>query len=784
MKQLFLERGSAQHKQTPTPDVTPNSVLVKVHYSFISTGTEGATLTASGKSLFQKFISTPKVNIEKVKGAVKENGLIGTLALIKSKKNQVIEIGYSCTGQIEAVGEQVSGFAVGDYVACAGAGIANHAEFVLIPQNLAVKLPDATHLKEASLTTIGAIALQGIRRADLRLGEKVCVFGLGLIGQLTVQLAKQSGCEVFGIDIDDSKLALAAQLGCDHVYNARETDIVKDIAFSAQHTGVDATIITAASSDGDIIQSAMELTRRKGKVVLVGDVKIDFDRNPFYTKEIDFLISCSYGPGRYDPIYEHLSRDYPYAYVRWTENRNLQLFANLVQQNKINVAPLIKHEIEFEHAAHAYETLKRERPLGIVLKYIDEEPVRLNPSRRSRKLDLLRANGEINISCCDKDSSNQKHGEIKTSYYDKDSSNQKHREIKTSYYDKDSSNQKLNNPVRPEERALKSECLEGSTRTDLNLALIGAGGFAKVKLLPLISKIKNVSIDAIIDANPTNALNTATQYNAHIHHTDYTHILKKNGINTVVIATPHALHAEQTLACLRSGKAVFVEKPAATTFEQLEELKSFFKKNPECKYGVDFNRSFAPFITEIKQVLAHRTTSLIAHYRMNAGYIPNDHWIQSTRHGRRIIGEACHIFELFCFLTDAKPTSISVETIDTPRADLNTTDNFSVQIRFDDGSCCTLLYTALGNTGLNKERMELFFDGKSVVMNDYKELTGYGLPKSFNKKTKSPDKGHAHLITKFMLSVQTGAPLPLSFDRIITATELSLKINQLAQGKI
>lgn len=708
-----MEKGKVKPLPVPTPPVNPNTILVKVSYSFISTGTEGATVCESKKSLLKKCLSNTNEKITKVMGAVRDNGIMGTMALVKGSLNKVIDLGYSCSGQVVAIGKNISTFQVGDFVACAGAGVANHAEYVAVPQHLAIKLTSNKSLKQASLTTIGAIALQGVRRANLALGERVCVIGLGLIGQLTVQLAKLSGCTVYGVDIDDSKLFLAQKFGCDHLYNSLSTNLAKEIPFHTEHRGVDATIITAASQSGEIIQQAMEVTRRKGKVVLVGDVKLDFKRSPFYEKEIDFLISCSYGPGRYDTRYEQDGTDYPYDYVRWTENRNMKLFADLVQAKKIQVDPLISQEFLFNNASEAYSKLIEKKSLGLVLAYeekiFDPEPP---------KTDIVLDPGDQPIAYAVPDK--------------------------------------------------------------ITIGFVGVGGFAKVKLLPIVSKIKGASINAIIDTNPSNAINIAKQYNAAIYHNNYQEILQDDKINTVVIATPHALHAQQAIACLRAGKAVFVEKPAAVNDEQYKQLETFLNTNKNGLYCVDFNRSFAPFILKIKKTIKNRTTPLIIHYRVNAGFIPKDHWIQSEKHGGRIVGEACHIFELFGFLTGAKATNVSVQSINTTREDLCQSDNFSAQISFDDGSVCTLLYTAMGNEKLEKERMELFFDGKSIVLDDYKKLTGYGLPRTFNETTNYPDKGHKELLERFVRAAQTGSATPLSHERILQATRLSLRVRELA----
>jgi len=715
VKQVFVQKGNVLLKDVDCPSFSDKEVLVKVFYSFISSGTEAATISISGQSLVQKVTTKLASNIQKISGAIKENGIVGTLGLVKDKMNQLLPLGYSCSGQVVAVGKSVQGIRVGDYVACAGSGIANHAEIVSVPRNLLVKLSDENFLKQTSLTTIGAIAMQGVRRSSLQLGENVCVIGLGLLGQLTVQMAKLAGCRVIAIDLQDARLDLAKKFGADLVLNAGKADVENDIMFATSHQGVDATIITAASSSGTVIQQAMNATRRKGRVVLVGDVKLDFDRDPFYSKEIDFLISCSYGPGRYDDMYEKGGNDYPYAYVRWTENRNMELFVSLVQQGKLDVDSLISQEFGIDQIEMAYAQLQNKDSLGLILSYPQNE-----------KMDFVQ-NFSYDLSLAD-----------------------------------------YKSYVRPSGR--------------ISTAVVGVGGFAKIKLLPLISKNKNVKIDAVIDSLPANAINVAQRYSAAKVGNDYKNILNDENINAVVIATPHVLHAQQSLDFLRAGKAVFVEKPAAVTFEQLENLSNFFKNKPTSLFCVDFNRSFAPMIKRVKDTLKQRQNPMLVSYRMNAGFIPKEHWIQSEANRGRVIGEACHIFDLFCFLTDAKPISVSVHSINHQGSDVLSNDNFVTQFNMSDGSCCSLVYSALGSGKMSKERMEVFFDGKSLVMDDYSSLSGYGLPSSFNVTSKAQDKGHEDLLNKFFdAATKSDCESPIPFERIFLATKMSLVVDKLAR---
>jgi predicted dehydrogenase/threonine dehydrogenase-like Zn-dependent dehydrogenase len=724
MKQVFLQNGNIQLHDIDPPLCQEKEVLVKVFYSAISRGTEVATATASSKPLFKKFTNNFTQNTNKIIGAFRKDGFFGTLDLIKNKTQQVNSLGYSCSGQVVKVGSRIEKFRAGDFVACAGAGMASHAEFVVIPENLVVRVNNQKHLKYASLTTIGTIALQGVRRANLQLGEKVCIIGLGLIGQITAQLVSQAGCKVFGVDILSSRLNLAKKLGAKHLINSQEIDIIKEIDFITSHYGVDTTIITAGPTSGEILQQAMQVTRRKGKVVIVGDVPLYFNREPFYSKEIDLFISCSYGPGRYDNSYEKDGCDYPYSYVRWTENRNMQLFLSLVEDKKILIEPLITHEFGIDKVSDAYDCIRKSSSLGVVLFY--------------RKF-------------------------------------QEREEYKKFLLVKENSSKKFFKPIHI------SRIIPNTN--SIQVGIVGMGGFCKTKLLPIISRTKNVTVHSVVDVDATNAISIARQYHVKRIANDYRKLAFDDDIHAVIISTPHHFHAKQALTCMEHGKAVFLEKPAAVTFEQLRELDNFVANNPESFLCVDFNRSSSPFIKSIKNIIITRKNPLIIYYRMNAGYIPKSHWIQSKENRGRVIGEACHIFELFCYLTDAIPRSVSVAPLRTDETNTPITDNFQAQVTMSDESCCSLVYTSLGNPSMGKEYMELFFDGKSIRMNDYLELTGYGLPLSFNQVVRSSDKGHKNLLKQFFdVITMPNSVSPTSFDRVKAATELTLIVDELIRS--
>ncbi|MEX0849120.1 MAG: bi-domain-containing oxidoreductase [Candidatus Dependentiae bacterium] len=710
MRQVFLQKGAVVVKEVCQPAMDAYDVLVAVHYSFISSGTESATIAqAEQNSLF----SNATTKIKKVLESVASHGIEGTAALIKSKlKGESQALGYSCSGRVLAVGSKVRQLRIGDYVACAGAGYAHHADLVCVPEHLTVKVSQ-THLKEASITTIGAIALQGIRQADLKLGENVCVIGLGLIGQLTVQLAKKSGCNVVGIDLLEDRLDLAKQAGADWVLHPTSDNIKQEIDYITHHYGVDATIITAAAQGDTLVQQAMELTRKKGKVVLVGDVNLQFDRSPFYSKEIDFKISCSYGPGRYDPVYEQQGVDYPLPYVRWTENRNMQAFVQLLQKDEIDISMLATQEATLDTIAQAYEHIREQNGLGVLVAYDVDEHTEHSDEKKDEK-------------SCD---------------------------------------------VR----------FIPARRDVIRVGMIGAGGFAKVKLMPAISKLKNTKINAVADVDVTSSMNSSKVYGAAKACSDYTDLFTEDVVDAVVIASPHKFHAAQSMDALSHGKAVFLEKPMVTDWQQLQDMRSFLKMYPNAPFCVDYNRSFAPFIQKIKKETDKRSGPMIMHYRMNAGFISKDHWVQTDIGAGRIIGEACHIVDLFCYLTNTKPIAVSVESMHSANENIFPTDNFSVQMSFEDGSVCSLLYTSVGSKHLPKERMELFFDGKSIVMDDYKTLKGYGLYTGFDEQSSCQDKGHATLLKQFFdaCSQPTFNP-PISYERLDRVAELTLIIDALA----
>lgn len=387
MKQVLIRAGAAVVEEVPAPKVSDGSILVQVHHSCISVGTEMASVRSSGLPLYRRALQQPE-NVKRVLDMVRDQGVRRTMDRVSGKLAAGSPTGYSAAGVVIEVGAGVAGFKVGDRVACAGAGIANHAELIDVPVNLATIIPDLVSTKIASTVTLGAIAMQGVRRAAPTLGEVVVVVGLGVLGQLSVQFLLANGCRVIGVDPDPERLALGLGLGMDHGVNPAEQDYVRRVVELTDGMGADAVIVTAAGASNEIISLAFNSARKKARVVLVGDVGLQLKRGDIYAKELDFLVSCSYGPGRYDPVYEVAGQDYPIAYVRWTENRNMAAYLDLVARGKIAVDPLIEAVHPVNRSGDAFESLKApgRKPLCVVLEYPRQatEPVRTVALARAR----------------------------------------------------------------------------------------------------------------------------------------------------------------------------------------------------------------------------------------------------------------------------------------------------------------------------------------------------------------------------------------------------------------
>lgn len=708
MKQVFNKKGEIMIAEIPAPIAGDDEILVQVYYSCISSGTEISVLKSQGKSLAKKVIEKPQ-NIKKVLDMLRERGIAYSVSKIMNKIDSKTQTGYSASGIVLEAGRNTHGFKPGDFVGCAGAGIANHSEFISVPSNLTVKFPEGLSMKAASTIALGSIALQGVRRCSPEIGSYVVVIGLGILGQITSQLLKLSGCRVLGIDIDENRIKKAISFGLFKGINPKSSDIVQEVIQNTDGFGADAVIITAASESDLLINQSIEMCRRKGKVIIVGDVSLNLKREEFYKKELDVLISTSYGPGRYDENYEVKGFEYPYSYIRWTEKRNMSEYLKLISEKKLDIDALIEATFPIESAKEAYEYIKSdEKPLIVLLEY------------------NLEAIPENIIS-------------------------------------------------------YKSKTILKKER--INVGIIGAGSFTQDVHLPNLEKLKDTfNIYAICSKVGADAEIIAKQYKANIATTDYNNILNDENIELVIVATRHNLHSKIAIDALKAGKAVFMEKPMALNNNELLNLEEIIEKT-NIPYMVGFNRRFSPFLTKIKEVINKRTNPLMINYRLNAGYIPGEHWVHNEEGGGRNIGEACHIYDLFTFLTESKLKDISASSINPKTEFYQSNDNFITTIKFEDGSVCNLIYTAMGNGVYPKEQMDLYFDGKIIILNDYKELKFFGLKEKIYKIS-IQDKGHYNELKSFGEYIKGKNELgTIPLWQLIQATKISFEVEKQIRDK-
>jgi predicted dehydrogenase/threonine dehydrogenase-like Zn-dependent dehydrogenase len=383
MKQVLVRSGTIVVDEVPAPRPGPPEILVRVAYSCVSAGTELAGLRTSALPLYRRALRQPE-HVRRALEMMRDQGVLRTWERVTGKLAAGSPTGYSVAGEVIEVGAQVEGFRSGERVACAGAGIANHAELVSVPVNLAVAVPPGVDLADASTVTLGAIALQGVRRGQPTLGETIVVLGLGLLGQLTAQLLRANGCRVIGVDVNAARIGIASQLGLAVGLDPGAGDWLAQVQRETRGVGADAVIVTASSSSPQVIAEALRCCRRKARVVVVGDVNLQIERADLYAKELDLLISTSYGPGRYDPLYEEGGQDYPLPYVRWTENRNMQAYLEMLAAGSVKLEPLRAGVFEIDRAREAFETLKTDSRMIAVLAY----PAR--PEAASRTVPLAR----------------------------------------------------------------------------------------------------------------------------------------------------------------------------------------------------------------------------------------------------------------------------------------------------------------------------------------------------------------------------------------------------------
>ncbi len=746
MKQLLQDArtGELNLTEVPAPQLLPGCVLVRTAVSLVSAGTERASAEFARKNLLAKAKARPDL-VRDVLAKLQRDGLAATVATVRSRLDQPQSVGYSSAGTVIAVGDGVADIAVGERVACAGAGYAVHAEFACIPRLLVAKIPAsppanaAQHnedredqaasfpvsFEQAAFGTVGAICLHGLRTAQVSLGDTVAVIGLGLLGQITVQLLKVAGCRVFGMDLVEQRARLAIHNGCDAA--ATDSYEFRDLCFQkTSGKGVDSVLITAETPSSDPVNLAAEVARDRAIVCAVGTVGMELQRKLYYEKELDFRVSRSYGPGRYDTAYEQKGRDYPIGHVRWTETRNMEAFLRFIAEGKLNLLALITHQFSIEQANRAYDLIMDragEPSLAVLLTYPQTETYA--PPHLLERIAIASAPS----------AASRKQGAV-------------------------------------------------------GLGVLGAGSFAQNTLLPALKAIPEVTFVGVANANGPRSRSAAEKFGFAYCSNSEDEILHDPKVNAVLIATRHHLHARQALAAINAGKSVFCEKPLCLMESELASLVramshiGFSSERTSLRSQllmVGFNRRFAPMAVQLKNFLSQIHEPISMHYRVNAGFIPADHWVNDPEQGGgRILGEVCHFVDFLCFLAGACPIEVHAQSVGNQGQ--YSMDNIVAQLRFPNGTLGTITYMSNGDKSVSKERLEVFGGGSVAVLEDFRrmELIRNGR-KQISRARLEQDKGHKAEMRAFVDTVQGKIPPPISFEQIVASTLATLRLQNACQ---
>ena len=669
---------------------------MRTRCSVISSGTEKQSLAFGRKSLLGKARARPDL-VRQVIDTARREGARSTMAKAFARLDEAAALGYSAAGDVVEAGAEANGLAPGDRVAVAGVGYATHAEFNAVPRNLCARLPAAVSYADGAFATVGAVALQGVRRAQPLIGERMVVIGLGLIGLLTVQILKAGGCAVLGVDVDEERAALAGRLGADVSSGAGDEAERACDAFTGGR-GADAVIVAAATQSSEPIVRAAGMSRPRGRVVVVGVVGMDVPREAFYRKELDLRLSMSYGPGRYDPAYEERGQDYPFAHVRFTEQRNMESFLYLVEEGKVTPAALVTHRLPFDAALDAYALIEGWSPaarpssgrcLGIVLEYPADAAPERSVRRAAEILPLASGGGDVGVG------------------------------------------------------------------------VIGAGAFARGVLLPHLARGKGVRLAGVCTRSGSSAHDAARRFGFGLVTTDPARLFDNAGVAAVVIATRHATHASLAASALRAGKHVFVEKPLCLSEAELDDVALALDEARAAGHDpclmVGFNRRFAPHARALRAAFADRGAPMVIGYRVNAGSVPIDSWLADPAEGGRIIGEGCHFVDFCGALVGSAPAAVTAHGVGSCGPE-SAADSVVITIRYEDGSLATIQYVTAGDPRPSKERCEVFADGRTAVLDDFRVTRFYGGGRTVRGRQA---KGFAEELAAFVGACRGGGPWPI-----------------------
>ena len=701
MKQVMqsYRTGELWLVDVPAPACGPGQVLVRTACSVVSAGTERGMLALARAGLLGKARLRPDL-VRHVVRKLRVEGLRSTVEQVRARLETPVSLGYAAAGRVVEAGRGVD-LQPGDRVAIAGAGYAAHAEINATPRHLCARIPDRVSDTDAAFATLGAIALQGVRQAQPLLGERVAVIGLGVIGLLTVQILKANGCAVLGIDPDAERTGRALALGADNAVSDSATDAC-DVFTGGR--GADAVIITAAAPDNGPIEQAAALSRCKGRVVAVGNVGLRVPREPFYRKELDLRLSMSYGPGRYDPDYEERGHDYPFGYVRFTEQRNLESFLYLVEQGRVTPSALVTHRVPFDDALRAYALIDGAsqavagdapgRPLGVVLDYRQDVSLERTVTRHAR----VAAGGD----------------------------------------------------------------------KVLGVGVIGAGRFAAGVLLPRLKAagVRLTGVCARTGASASRAAERFDAGFATTDPERLMEDERTAAIVIATRHASHAALAAASLRAGRHvfvEKPLAITETELLEIDQALEEAHGTGRQPCLTVG--FNRRFSPHAQALRAAFGSRRAPLAIFYRINAGRLPRNHWLHDPREGGRIVGECGHFVDFCAAVTDSEPVAVTAAALPSlPRSDAPP-ESAVLTTRYADGSLAVIEYLADGHPGLGKERCELFAGGRSAVLDDYRTTTFHGGGRPVRGRQA---KGITEELRAFLDVCRNGGRWPISWASLVS----------------
>ncbi|WP_327674336.1 bi-domain-containing oxidoreductase [Kitasatospora sp. NBC_00458] len=728
MKQVVqnYKSGELAVLDVPVPGCKPGGVLVRSAFSLISTGTELMKVSEAGMSMVGKARSRPD-QVAKVMQSVATNGLPATYRKVMGKLDSYTPLGYSLCGVVEQVGAGIDDVKVGDLVACAGNEHALHAELNWVPKNLYTPVPDGLAPRHAAFGTVGSIALQGLRQGEPQLGETALVVGLGLIGQLLVQLLAAAGVRVVGADPDRARCELAERLGAAAAGDPGSAAVEAAVAELTGGHGVDQVYLAAGGGSNQPVELAARLSRDRGRVVDIGKCRLDLPWNAYYEKELDVRFSRSYGPGRYDPGYELEGRDYPIGYVRWTERRNLACFLDLLARGRVDVEPLISHVADFDDAVETYRRLKdgELKAVAVLFRYPGPAAEEKAPAPEVAVPAVRRGGGS-------------------------------------------------SAPVRTVPAR--------AARTPVRLAFVGAGNYATSMILPHLSQRDGVTLSTVVTTTALSAANAQRKFGFAQATTDLDAVLGDESVDAVFVVTRHSSHAELTRRALLAGKTVFVEKPLALTEDELAGVLAAVEESGNDRLQVGFNRRFAPLLREARTRFGARTGPASLRYLVNAGRLQHGSWyLQQDSEGSRFAGEGGHFIDTASWLLDADPVSVYAVA---PAGN----EDLQVVLRYPDGSTASLSYVTTGASGFPKETLDLVADGKVLKLDDFVrasvhfESTAGRRRWASSRLPKARDKGQAAELAAFVAAVRTRGPMPVPLESLVATTAATLAVQSALSG--